>query len=137
MDNKKNWSARVKEFLGYCLIILVGLGIGLSGKYAIDKLNEEPAFIQTNTQAHFEHSANKVIIYTTQWCPYCKQAKQLLTQNNIAFTERDIEQGDKSIDTLYATIGSPGVPKVIIGDVIINGFNPELITENLKKQALL
>jgi glutaredoxin len=137
MENTTSWSHKIKEVLSYSLIVIVGLGIGLTIKYGIEKYNEEPTYIQTNTQAHFENSNNKVVIYTTQWCPYCKKAKQFLIQNNIAFTERDIEQGNKSIDALYATMESPGVPKIIIGNAIINGFNPSLIMKKLQKEALL
>lgn len=137
MANKRNWLAKIKEVLSYGIIVAAGLGIGIGVKYGIEKYNEEPAFFRMNTQAHFENSTNKVIIYTTQWCPYCKKAKEYLNENKIMYTERDIEQGDESIDELFAAIDSPGVPKIVIGEVIINGFNPRLIKENLKKESLL
>ncbi|RHW76243.1 glutaredoxin domain-containing protein [Colwellia sp. RSH04] len=137
MDNQNSWAHKIKEVISYGLIVTVGLAMGYGVKYGIEKYNEEPAFIQTNTQAHFENTNNKVVIYTTQWCPYCKKAKKFLTEKNIAFTERDIELGDKTIDDLFASINSPGVPKIVIGNVIINGFNTQLITKNLNDQTLL
>ena len=30
-------------------------------------------------------------IYTTNWCPDCRKAKQFLEENNLAFEEIDIE----------------------------------------------
>jgi len=32
----------------------------------------------------------KVVIYTTQYCPYCVQAKRLLKQKGVGFEEIDV-----------------------------------------------
>ena len=32
----------------------------------------------------------KVVIYTTQYCPYCVQAKRLLKQKGVSFEEIDV-----------------------------------------------
>ena len=31
-----------------------------------------------------------VVVYTTPTCPYCRQAKDFLTQNGVKFVERDV-----------------------------------------------
>ncbi|QQX81259.1 hypothetical protein JK628_05145 [Shewanella sp. KX20019] len=131
------WLTKIKNVASYALIIAVGLGLGLGAKQGWQWYNQVPAYVDINTQAHFEKTNNKVVIYTTQWCPYCKKAKEYLTENNIAFTERDIEQGDAATDELYSSIDLAGVPKIVIGNRIINGFNQSLLATELTKHNLL
>ncbi len=33
----------------------------------------------------------EITIYTTQTCPYCRRAKELLTKKNLAFTEISVD----------------------------------------------
>ena len=138
MDKTKtSLITKIKEVLTYGMIIAVGLGIGLGAKEAWAWYNKVPAYIEINTSAHFANVDEKVIIYSTQWCPYCKRAKEYLVSNNISFFERDIESGDKIINQLYGSIGSEGIPKIVIGDKIINGFNTAVLRQELEKQKLL
>lgn len=38
------------------------------------------------------------LIYTKGYCPYCTMAKDLLTQNNLSFEEKDIEFNEKNFE---------------------------------------
>ena len=54
----------------------------------------------------------KIIVYTNENCPYCKQVKEKLTESDIKFTERLITEKDFSEewnDITYLT-GMPTVP---------------------------
>jgi len=56
-----------------------------------------------------------VIIYSTTSCPYCEQLKSYLTQKNISFIEKLIDQDDnakKELETLSG--GFLGVPFSVI-----------------------
>ncbi|BAJ03523.1 glutaredoxin family protein [Shewanella violacea] len=128
---------KAKTLLSYILIISAGLGIGIGAKYGLDLYNQQPNLISQNTNPHYKGVDSKVIIYTTQWCPYCKKAKQYLTDNSIDYIERDIESGSEEINRLYKSIGYPGVPKIVIGNKIINGFNESLLSNVLSSQDLL
>ncbi|WDE13669.1 glutaredoxin family protein [Thalassomonas haliotis] len=137
MSEKSSFLDKIKEVASYVLIIGLGLGLGLAGKSAWEWYNQVPAYIETDTREHFANVSNKVVVYTTQWCGFCKQTKEFLNKNNIAFLERDIEIGDNKIDSLYQSIGQPGVPKIVIGNKIINGFNLGLIKQELGEHNLL
>lgn len=137
MSEQSSFLAKVKEVISYLLIIGIGLGLGLAGKSAWEWYNRVPPYVETDTRQHFANVSNKVVVYTTQWCGFCKQTKEFLNQNNIAFLERDIEIGDSNIDSLYQSIGHPGVPKIVIGNKIINGFNLALIKQELGEHNLL
>ncbi|QQX80042.1 glutaredoxin family protein [Shewanella sp. KX20019] len=128
---------RTRNIIGYIFIITAGFSIGIGTKYGFDLYNQQPNVIQTNTSNHYQDIDSKVIIYTTQWCPFCKKAKQYLTKHNIDYIERDIESGNKETIELYESIGYPGVPKIVVGSKIINGFNESLLSKELKSQNLL
>lgn len=129
---------KVKEVITYGLILAVGLGIGIGVKEGWAWYNAAPAYIQTDTSAHFANTTNEqVVVYSTQWCPYCKKARAYLTENNIPFVERDIEQGDANIDALYSSIGAQGIPQIVVGNKIITGFNLTILKPELERLELL
>lgn len=73
----------------------------------------------SGTQAR---AGKQVVIYTTSHCPYCKQAKQYLTQKGIPFREVDIEMS-LSGDAEYRRLGGNGVPLIMVGDKRLDGFD--------------
>ncbi len=57
----------------------------------------------------------KITIYSTTTCPYCKMLKKYLTEKNISFTEKLIDQGDAARDEMARESGGfLGVPFVVI-----------------------
>lgn len=136
-EQKNNFIGKIKEVFSYGLILAAGLAIGLGVKEAWVWYNAPPPYIQTDTAAHFAGTHEKVVMYSTEWCPYCKKTRDFLTNNNIPFVERDIEKGDAHIDALYHSIGAQGIPQIVIGDKIITGFNLSVLKPELEKQQLL
>ncbi|WP_051252560.1 glutaredoxin domain-containing protein [Ferrimonas kyonanensis] len=126
-----------KESASLVLMVVIGLGIGIGAKAGWDRYQRGPEFIITDTSAHFKDVNAPIVVYTTQWCPYCKQTKEYLTANGIGFLERDVEAGNATTDALYASLDSSGVPKIVVGDMIINGFNRPLLQRQLQKHHLL
>lgn len=63
----------------------------------------------------------KVIVYTTQYCPYCTRAKDLLTRKGVAFEEIDVTEDQKTRNTLEEKTGCMTVPLIFIGDEFIGG----------------
>ena len=137
MSEQSSFTDKIKEVAQYAIILVVGLGIGLGVKEAWNWYNTPAAFIETNTAPHFANVEQKVVMYSTSWCKFCKATREYLEANNIDYVERDIEKGDEHTDKLYATIGAKAIPQVVIGNKIISGFNKELISQELKAQKLL
>ena len=71
----------------------------------------------------------KIIIYSTQWCVPCKNAKKLLDAKNIIYEEIDIEENEISRDKLYDITGGRTVPQIIINEKCVGGFT-ELLALN-------
>ncbi|VAW87690.1 hypothetical protein MNBD_GAMMA16-1278 [hydrothermal vent metagenome] len=79
-----------------------------------------------STPKNKQKMKNKVILYTTSWCPYCKKARQYLTKSRIKFTEYDIEknrQAQTVKNKLDRQYNRSGVPLLIWGEHVVYGYN--------------
>ena len=65
----------------------------------------------------------EAIVWSKYHCPFCDQAKALLTQRGIKFEERKIGDGYTKEDLLEAVPGARTVPQIFINDQLIGGFN--------------
>ena len=68
-----------------------------------------------------------VVIYTVDYCPYCKKAEILLKSLDIPFKKIDITQDEdehrKKLGEYYGIQGRVTVPQIIIGGKRIGGFD--------------
>ena len=64
-----------------------------------------------------------VEIYTTSNCPYCKAAKALLADQNIAFTEIDVSDNTAAASKMTIRSGRTTVPQVFIHGRHIGGLD--------------
>lgn len=64
-----------------------------------------------------------VKVYSTPTCPYCKMAKQFLTENNIEFENIDVAANQAATQEMIAKSGQMGVPVLIIDEQVIVGFD--------------
>ena len=67
-----------------------------------------------------QDAAGKVVIYSTQWCGFCKKAISHMQQNDIPFVERDVEQ-DSTYRAELAQLGGKGVPFLVFGQKTMQG----------------
>jgi len=73
----------------------------------------------------------KIIVYSTATCPYCRQAKEFLKQNNINFEEIDVASDQNAAQEMVQKSGQMGVPVLDINGEIIIGFDLDKITQSL------
>jgi len=64
----------------------------------------------------------EITIYTTQTCPYCRRAKELLQKKNLAYNEISVD-GDFKARALMTerANGRSTVPQIFFGDTHIGG----------------
>ncbi|MFO0758050.1 MAG: glutaredoxin 3 [Byssovorax sp.] len=67
-------------------------------------------------------SAN-VVVYTTDYCPYCIQAKRLLTKKKAPFTEINVEERADLRSWLVSASGQTTVPQVFINGRSVGGYS--------------
>ncbi|MGD2116789.1 MAG: glutaredoxin family protein [Chromatiales bacterium] len=64
----------------------------------------------------------QVIMYSTGWCGYCKQARQYFSEHQIRYTDYDIENNPTARHA-YNKLGAKGVPVILVGNRRMNGFS--------------
>ncbi len=79
-----------------------------------------------------------VLIYLTQWCPFCQRAKALLTKRKVNFTEVDVDDRPELRSWLVSSSGQRTVPQVFINGQPVGGYTElEKIDRQGKLDALL
>jgi glutaredoxin 3 len=63
----------------------------------------------------------KVLMYATDWCPYCARARSLLASKGVAIEEIDIEAVEGARSEMEARSGRSSVPQIFIGEQHIGG----------------
>ncbi len=64
----------------------------------------------------------KAIVWSKNQCPFCDQAKALLSQKGIEFEERKIGNGWTKEDLLEAVPTARTVPQIFLDEQLIGGF---------------
>ena len=65
----------------------------------------------------------RVALFTTSWCPYCVQAKQLLDAAGVPYAELDIEQNADALRFHARLLRAQGVPVIVDDDRVFFGFD--------------
>jgi glutaredoxin 3 len=61
-------------------------------------------------------------MYTTDPCPYCRQAKALLDARGYAYEEIDMARDPEGRQALVEKTGRMTFPQIVVGDRSIGGF---------------
>jgi glutaredoxin len=81
----------------------------------------------------FSGDADKVTLYSAQWCGVCKKAKRFFIEKNIPFEEYDVEKSQRGRRD-YKRLQGKGVPIILVGDQRMNGFSPERFESIYQRQ---
>lgn len=74
-----------------------------------------------------------VLIYSTQTCPYCDRAKQLLDSKGVKYEEIRVDENPTLKDEMIAKSGRRTVPQIFINDQAIGGFDDMAALEKAGK----
>lgn len=104
----------MKKVLFFVVLVLAGIKIFASGGLVSspsEQVNQYPG---------------EVVLYATSWCGYCKKTRALLRDQQIAFTEYDIEKSERGAREFKALNGR-GIPLVLIDGEVVRGYDPDRI----------
>lgn len=73
----------------------------------------------------------EVVLYVTEWCPYCAQARDYMAEQNIPHRVVDIEASAEGAEEYQAMGGQGGIPLVAVGTETIEGWSAEAAREML------
>lgn len=79
----------------------------------------------------------KVIIYTKDYCPYCKHAKRLLDSKGVTYEEHDLEDKPEEFAALMKKTGMRTVPQIFIGETLVGGYTDMAALDSEGKLDLL
>ena len=65
----------------------------------------------------------RAIVWSKYHCPYCEQAKQLLSQRGISYEEKKIGDGYDKEELLEAVPSARSVPQIFLDNELVGGFN--------------
>lgn len=65
----------------------------------------------------------KVILYSKDNCPYCRLAKDLLSQKNVKFEEIRVDLDAQQLETMVRLSNRRTVPQIFINDQPIGGYD--------------
>ncbi len=77
---------------------------------------------------------SNVVLYSAEWCGYCKKARRYFRANNIQFKEYDVEKSQKGKRD-YKKLNATGVPDILVGNKRLNGFSEEAFQNAYKSHA--
>ena len=73
--------------------------------------------------------STKVIVYTTEPCGFCRQAKALLESRGVPFDEINLAKDADGRADLVSRTGQMTFPQVLIGERSIGGFRELLAAD--------
>jgi glutaredoxin 3 len=66
-------------------------------------------------------NAPAIVMYTTNWCPYCERARRLFKAKGAEFDEIDVESAPEKRAEMLSRSGRRTVPQIFIGDQHVGG----------------
>jgi len=66
---------------------------------------------------------NEIIIYSSQFCPYCTAAKNLLNSKNLDFEEISVDRDPQQRAIMMEKSGRTSVPQIFINGTHVGGFD--------------
>lgn len=74
-----------------------------------------------------------IVLFATTWCGYCRRARQLFEELDVAFVEKDIEKDAEARREFNQRFGRAGVPVIDVGGRVIRGYSEQIIRQAVKE----
>lgn len=82
-------------------------------------------------------TADKVIVYSADWCGFCHAVKEYFKKLGVEYTEKDVESDPALAQEAVEKSGQMGIPVVDIEGNIIIGFDRPKIDAALRDKNLI
>lgn len=76
----------------------------------------------------------EVVLLSTSGCRFCKSEREYLADHGVPFVEYDVSS-DSLGAQLFRMTGKQGVPMLLVGDEVVQGFNPLAIRGAFERVA--
>ena len=83
-------------------------------------------------------STQEVVIYSSNYCPYCVRAKAILDSKNVRYREVMVDQDPQKLQEMIKKSGRRTVPQIWIGEHHVGGCDDLIaLVRNNQLDALL
>ena len=72
---------------------------------------------------------SNIVVYATEFCPYCRRARALLDSKGARYTVLDVGQDSSLWNELAERTGRDTVPQIFIGDRHVGGCDDLFVLE--------
>jgi glutaredoxin len=66
----------------------------------------------------------ELTLYSSRWCPDCREAKRFLDKHNIAYKEIDIETTPGAAEEVVKNTGKRAIPQFVIDGQWVQPYRP-------------
>ncbi len=109
---------------------MMQLSAVLAETYGKEILSRRESRIMDN---HFDTDGRaQVVMYATQWCPYCKKQREFFAANDIRYKEIDVEESEAN-KSLYNSLQADGYPLTYVGYRRFAGFHEGRLVTAIKE----
>ena len=77
-----------------------------------------------------------VILYVTEWCPYCRAAQEYLDARGTDYQRVDIEAGEEQYNEYARQGGTGSIPLIVVGDERMQGYREEVLEQMLMRKGI-
>jgi glutaredoxin len=99
----------------------------------VERADMSPRLTPETSAALSQITPSKVVMFATDWCPYCAEARKLFKEQGVRYTEIDIERDPEGAKFQSDQLRVSGVPTIVIGNRLIHGFDEGQILAGLKE----
>jgi mycoredoxin len=112
------------------MMVAIGFWAGPRARDLYSCIFPEPTYTVGDYSAIYAEGGKSVVIFTSSTCPFCKQARALLSGERIDYRDYVIDQSSDS-KLKYESLGVNGVPVLFIGGRRIIGYDEKSIRDSL------
>ncbi len=73
-----------------------------------------------------------VIVYSTEWCPWCEKTREFFKKYKIKFKNADVGVNVKAAQEMVKKTGQQGVPVIDVNGNIVIGYDEDKLKKLLK-----
>src|SRR3972149_1032982 len=114
----------------YYLPVLLSLALLFGGLPAARQIMSS-LYELTLVEGHGQQTKTPVVMYSTQWCPYCRKAHAYFKRHKFSYVEYDIEASAQNL-AKFRDLNGRGVPLIVVGDKRMQRFCPQSFEDLLK-----
>jgi glutaredoxin len=112
------------------------------GRFAQILVNAKPIADEGEIDAHrgiclFPPVPTDIRLFSREWCSWCIDAKEYLTERGYKFTEIDVGDDRAAYEEMKELSDQTYVPTLVAGDEVLANFDTDQLEKFLREHAIV